>query len=334
MPLFPPGTPHDTPPDQQRAFDTDRRGFVRSAVGVGLALAGGSSLARAAGVHPAARTSSPAPREFHLRYAPHFGMFKESAGDDFVVQLEFMRAEGFTALEDNGMKGRTVADQEIIGRTLQRLGMRMGVFVAHDVGWNEANLTSGDPAKRELFLQQIRDCVDIAKRVGARWITVVPGHIDMRLSLGYQTANVIEALKRASALLEPHGLVMVIEPLNTQRDHPGQFLTNAPQAYAICKGVGSPSCKILFDAYHAQISEGNLIPNIDRAWDEIAYFQIGDNPGRKEPGTGEVNWQNIFRHIHGKGYDGVLGMEHGNSRPGKEGERAVIDAYIAADRWT
>ena len=217
---------------------------------------------------------------------------------------------------------------------MQRLGMHMGVFVAHDVGWNEANLTAGDPAKREIFLQQIRDCVDVAKRVGATWMTVVPGHIDMRLSLGYQTANVIEALKRASALLEPHGLVMVIEPLNTQHDHPGQFLTNAPQAYAICKGVGSPSCKILFDAYHAQISEGNLIPNIDRAWDEIAYFQIGDNPGRKEPGTGEVNWQNVFRHIHGKGFTGVLGMEHGNSRPGKEGERAVIDAYIAADRWT
>jgi hydroxypyruvate isomerase len=79
----------------------------------------------------------------------------------------------------------------------------------------------------------------------------------------------------------------------------------------ICKAVGSPSCKILFDMYHQQITEGNIIPNIDRAWAEIGYFQTGDNPGRKEPTTGEMNYRNIFRHIHGKGYTGIIGMEHG-----------------------
>ena len=311
----------------------DRRDFVRSSLASGAALAGLVPAARAADGSPASSPASVSPRDFHLRYAPHFGMFKSHTGEDLVAQLEFMRAEGFTALEDNGMKGRSVADQALIGKTMQRLGMQMGVFVAHDIGWNESNITSGDQNKRDAFLQQVRDSVDVAKRVNATWITVVPGHIDMRLDLGYQTANVIETLKRATAIFEPHGLVMVLEPLNTQHDHPGQFLRNAPQAYAICKAVGSPACKILFDAYHAQISEGNLIPNLDSAWSEIAYMQIGDNPGRKEPGTGEVNWQNVFRHVHGKGFTGVLGMEHGNSRPGKDGERAVIDAYIAADRW-
>ncbi len=304
---------------------------MRSTLASGVALAGATPILGAATANRV--TSAAAPRAFHLKYAPHFGMFKEHTGNDLVAQLEFMRSEGFTALEDNGMKGRPVEDQELIGRTLQRLGMQMGVFVAHDISWTEANLTTGNLAKREVFLKQVAESVDVAKRVGATWITVVPGHIDMRLDMGYQTGNVIEALKRASAILEPHGLVMVLEPLNRQRDHPGMFLYNAPQAYAICKGVGSPACKILFDAYHAQISEGNLIPNIDRAWSEIAYIQIGDNPGRKEPGTGEVNWQNVFKFVHGKGYKGVLGMEHGNSKPGKDGERAVIDAYIAADRW-
>ena len=80
-------------------------------------------------------------------------------------------------------------------------------------------------------------------------------------------------------------------------------------------------------------TEGNLIPNMDAAWDEIAYFQIGDNPGRKEPTTGEINYLNVFKHIHDKGYTGVLGMEHGNSEGGKEGERAVIDAYRAVDSF-
>lgn len=318
----------------ERALPMGRRDFVHSTIAAGAAVAGIAPYAGATGPRPSSATPPALAREFRLRYAPHFGMFKAQAGDDLVAQLEFMRAEGFTALEDNGMKGRSVADQELIGETLRRLGMQMGVFIGHDIGWNDANLTTGDPAKRDAFVAQVRTSIDVAKRVGATWMTVVPGHIDMRLDLGYQTANVIESLKRASAVLEPHGLVMVIEALNTQRDHPGQFLRHAAQSYAVCKGVGSPSCKMLFDAYHMQISDGNLIPNLDQSWAEIGYFQIGDNPGRKEPGTGEVNWQNVFRHLFEKGFEGVLGMEHGNSRPGKEGERAVIDAYIAADGWT
>ena len=304
-----------------------RREFVKSAVAVSSAT--GALLASG----PATGASQMA-RAFRLRYAPHFGMFRAHAGEDLVAQLEFMRAEGFTALEDNEMKARSVADQERVARAMQRLGMQMGVFVAHQIAWNEANLASGDAAKRDAFVQHVRESVEVAKRVNARWMTVVPGHVDRRLDMGFQTANVIEALKRAAAILEPHGLVMVLEPLNTLRDHPGQFLTRIPQAYSICKAVGSPACKILFDAYHQQITEGNIIPNIDTAWDEVAYFQVGDNPGRKEPGTGEVNYRNVFRHIHAKGYRGVVGMEHGNARPGREGERAVIDAYLGADAFS
>jgi len=143
---------------------------------------------------------------------------------------------------------------------------------------------------------------------------------------------VVESLKQAAALLEPHGLVMVLEPLNFY-NHPGLFLSESPQAYQICQAVGSPSCKILFDIYHQQIQEGNLLPNIEKCWDEIGYFQIGDNPGRKEPTTGEINYTNIFKYIHSKGFDGILGMEHGNSRPDKEGEQAVIDAYKKVDQF-
>jgi hydroxypyruvate isomerase len=260
-------------------------------------------------------------------------MFRQHSGEGLVAELEFMAAEGFTALEDNGLKGRSVADQELIGRTLARLNMRMGVFVAHTISWNEPHIASNDTAIRDAFVKEVRESIDVAKRVNAKWMTVVPGHIDRRLDPNYQTANVVEALKRAAAVLEPHGLIIVIEPLNTLRDHPGQFLTKIPQAYQVCKAVGSPSCKILFDIYHQQITEGNLIPNMNAAWDEVAYIQAGDNPGRREPGTGEINYRNVFKHIHSKGFQGVVGMEHGNSRQGREGERAVIDAYISADSW-
>jgi hydroxypyruvate isomerase len=303
----------------------DRRSFLKTSALTGVAVASGVSPALGAAPAPA--------RAFKLSYAPHIGMFRQHAGEGLAAELEFMAAEGFTALEDNNLKGRAIADQELIGKTLERLKMRMGVFVAHTISWNEPHLATGDAGIRDKFLQEVRESIDVAKRVNAKWMTVVPGHVDKRLDMNFQTANVVEALKRAAEILQPHGLIIVIEPLNTLRDHPGQFLTRIPQAYQICRAVGSPSLKILFDIYHQQITEGNLIPNMTAAWDEVAYIQVGDNPGRREPGTGEINYRNIFRHIHSKGFQGVVGMEHGNSRQGREGERAVIDAYVAADSW-
>ena len=269
---------------------------------------------------------------YNLNYAPHFGMFKNHAGSDIFNQLEFIKDQGFKAFEDNGMKNRDVKTQEIIGNFLSKNNMKMGVFVAHKIYWNEPNLASGDLNKRSEFLNDISTSVDVAKRVNAKWMTVVPGHLDLRKDMNYQTQNVIETLKQAAELLEKHDLTMVLEPLNF-RDHPGLFLTESPQAFQICKAVNSKSCKILFDIYHQQIQEGNLIPNIEASWNEIAYFQIGDNPGRNEPTTGEINYKNIFKYIYDKGFNGVLGMEHGNSLKGLEGELKLINSYKKVDNF-
>lgn len=269
---------------------------------------------------------------FNLNYAPHLGMFKNTVGDDPIDQINYMADLGFRAFEDNGMSSRSVDLQNKISKTLENRRMKMGVFVAHKIYWDKPNISSGDDDYRNEFLNYIENSVEVAKRVNAKWMTVVPGHLDLRKDMSYQTSNVVETLKRACDILEPHGLVMVLEPLNF-RDHPGLFLTESPQAFQICKAVDSPSCKILFDIYHQQIQEGNLIPNIENTWDEIAYFQIGDNPGRKEPTTGEINYKNVFKYIYGKGYNGILGMEHGNSIQGKEGENALVDAYLEVDSF-
>ncbi len=275
-------------------------------------------------------TPSPQRKVFHLNYAPHFGMFQNHAGSDPVDQLKFAADEGFRAWEDNGMKGRSPQEQEKIAKTMSDLGITMGVFVANTIDWTNPTLTTGRQDHLERFVKDIRDSVEVAKRVNAKWMTVVPGTVEPRLENGIQTANVIDALRRGSEIFEPHGLVMVLEPLNF-RDHPNLFLNKIAQAFAICRAVKSPACKILDDLYHQQVHEGNLIPNLDQAWSEIAYFQIGDNPGRREPTTGEINFRNVFRHIHGKRFEGIMGMEHGNARPGKEGERALIDAYRSVD---
>lgn len=308
-----------------------RRSFLQhSAVSTAALLTG--SAAWATRPHQTASRVQLPKQNFKLKYAPHFGMFKHHAGEDLLDQVQFMADAGFTAMEDNGMKRREIAMQEKIASKMANLGMEMGVFVAHSIDWKESTLTTGDPGKLEKFLSQVKDSVDVAKRVNAKWMTVVPGCVDLQKDMGYQTRNVIDALKQASDILEPHNLTMVLEPLNF-RDHPGLFLNKIPQAYQICQAVGSPSCKILDDLYHQQIHEGNLIPNIDLAWEEIGYFQVGDNPGRKEPTTGEINYLNVFRHIHSKGYTGIMGMEHGISQPGKEGEVALIEAYAAVDNF-
>jgi hydroxypyruvate isomerase len=300
----------------------NRRDFTQSALIAGMGVTAAPSIF--------AQTGSLAPHQFNLNYAPHLGMFKHSAGDDPIDQLNFMADQGFTAFEDNNMNTRSVAMQEKMTATMQKRNLTMGVFVAYK-DFKNPTLTRGKGSDRKAFLEEIEASLAVAKRVNAKWMTVVPGTVDLKLVEGYQTANVIESLKQASAILEPHGIVMVLEPLNWYRNHAGLFLKESPQAFQICKAVNSPSCKILFDIYHQQIQEGNLIPNIEKCWDEIAYFQIGDNPGRKEPTTGEINYKNVFKYIHSRGFTGVMGMEHGNSRPDKAGEIAVIDAYKEVD---
>ena len=300
----------------------ERRDFLKKTTLTAAGLAALSANGQAADVN--------SKKPFKLNYAPHFGMFKNSAGKDHIDQLKFMYDHGFRSIEDNGMMNRPIELQEKIASTMGKLGMKMGVFVAY-AEFKKETFVHKDDDFREWIINRMKKAVDTAKRVNAKWCTVVPAVYSQGLEWGYQTANVIDNLKYCADVCEKSGLIMVIEPLNNWINHPGLFLTKIPQAYQICKAVNSPSCKILDDLYHQQISEGNLIPNMDIAWDEIAYFQIGDNPGRKEPTTGEVNFRNVFKHIYEKGYKGVLGMEHGNSRPGKEGELAVIEAYRKSD---
>ena len=305
----------------------ERRKFIRNSFLTGAATitVGQSFAANKNGI------SLTENKPFNLDYAFHDGMFKNNAGEDFLEQIKWAYDQGFRSIEDNGMMGRTVEQQKKIGDLLAKLGMKMGVFVITSDSWHwKTSLTTG---KQEFIDRMMKDCkeaIEVAKRCNAKWMAVVPGNFDRTQSHDMQTTNVITALRKGAAILEPHGLVMVLEALS---DNPDLFLRGTHQSYMICKAVNSPACKFLFDMYHMQRNEGNIIANIDKVWDETPYFQIGDNPGRKEPGTGEMNYKNIFKHIYNKGYKGVLGMEHGNAKPGKDGEMALIKAYREADSF-
>ncbi len=270
-------------------------------------------------------------RRFQLNYAPSFGQFTAHAGSGLLAQIDFVANEGFTAMFDNGIMGRPAADQELISRELASRSMLLGPFVLL-AEFDKKSFVVRDKEIRSALVQKMRDGVETMKRTGCRQALVVPGRYDESLAWDYQDANVIENLRACMDVCQPAGLVIGLEPLNP-KNHPGLFLTKIPQAYQICRAVNSPSCKIINDIYHQQITEGNLIPNIEASWDEIAAFHVGDNPGRREPTTGEISYRNIFKWLHDKGYQGVICMEHGQSRPGKEGERAVIDAYRACDSF-
>lgn len=298
-----------------------RRNFLRNSLLAGTATALTSSAL--------ANTAAAPGQPFKMLYGFHDGMFSNHAGKDFVDQIKFAHDQGFRAIEDNGMMSRTPEEQKRIGDTLAKLGMQMGVFVITSDSWHwKTSLATGKQEWKDKIVSDCKKAVEVSKRCNATWATVVPGNFERSLPMDMQTANVIQALRMGAEILEPAKLVMVLEPLS---DNPDLFLRYSHQTYMICKAVNSPSCKILFDMYHMQRNEGNIIKNIDQVWDEIGYFQIGDNPGRKEPTTGEMNYKNIFKHIHGKGYKGILGMEHGNANPGKEGELALIKAYREVD---
>lgn len=302
----------------------ERRNFLKQNLMASGALLSTSAFANT-------RISPNEEATFKLNYGFHDGMFTSHAGNDFIEQIKFAHSMGFRSIEDNGMMSRTPAMQEKIGNTLASLGMTMGVFVISFDNWPlSVSMTSGNKDWRKKFVDYCTEAVNVAKRCNAKHMTVVPGNYDRTKSLDMQLANVIQALRPGVEILEKNNLVMVLEPLS---DTPELFLRYSDQTYAICKAMNSSACKILFDMYHMQRNEGNIIANIDKCWDEIAYFQIGDNPGRKEPGTGEMNYNNIFKHIYQKGYRGVMGMEHGNASPGKEGELALIKAYRAADNF-
>ena len=301
-----------------------RRAFLGTAGAVAAGVAARPSVATDA----TGRSVAEEP-VFTLKYAPHFGMLNAASGNDELDQLRYAHDQGIRAWEDNGMGGRSPEQQTRIGDELRRLDMTMGVFVA-EADFGRETFVLNDDGIRDHLRKRMTQAVEIAKRCGATWTTVVPGRYSQRQAWDFQTANVVDNLKFCAEILEPHGLVMVLEPLN-KRDHPGLFLTGIPQAYLVCKAVNSPSCRILNDLYHQQITEGNLIPYMDEAWSQIAYFQTGDNPGRREPTTGEIDYRNVFKHIHGRGFTGIVGMEHGMSRGGKEGVERLLAAYRECD---
>jgi len=312
-------------------MDHSRRNFIKKATATGAAILAAPAIFGKASF-PTRQKVTDAITPFKLKYAPGFGMFHEHAGDNLIDNIKFCYDMGFRAMFDNGLMSRPVEDQMKIANEMHRLGMELGPFVLY-ADFAVTSFVLNKPEIRDMMVNKMKEGVEVAKRTGVKWALVVPGRYDERLHRDFQTANVIDNLRYCCDIMEPAGLTIVLEPLNTIHDHPGLFLNGIPQAYSICRAVNRPVCKIVDDVYHQQITEGNLIPNIEAAWSEIAAFHLGDNPGRNEPTTGEINFKNVFKYIFVHKYEGVLCMEHGMKGKGKEGEERIIQAYRECDSF-
>ncbi len=295
-----------------------------------------ASLA-AAGTYACTNNRAPEPKpetasnhDWHLRYAPKMGFL----GDELSVEqhLELYASYGFRAFEFNGLPRHTLEECEGFRSKMDELDMDMGVFVVNSGSWNGDALV--DSKFHDGFVADVRNAVEYHNVIGNRWATVTSGLSVDYLPLARQTEHLIDGLKKAAEIVEPTDLTLVLEPLNVLVDHAGYHVVTSDHAAEIVDAVGSSHVKILFDIYHQQISEGNLINNIEKHWDRIAYFQVGDNPGRKEPGTGEIRYSAIFQRIYEKGYQGLLGMEHGLSQPGREGLEKCFEEYRKVDTWS
>lgn len=271
--------------------------------------------------------------KFKLKFAPHYGQFEAHAGSDYLDQIKFCADQGFRAWEDNIAHWRSEALQLDIARTLQDNGMEFGVFIAADLETRpNLSFTPDDDGAEQFLLSSLRSALPAAKNLGSKWVTVIMGFRHPSVPFEYQMSTAIDALRRAADILEPAGITMVMEPINTfQRPH--ILLQKMRDVYLLCRAVSRPSCKLLFDVYHQQIMQGAITYDLESCWDEMRYIQISDYPGRNEPTTGEINFANIFEFLQKRGYDGIIGMEHGMNGKGLDGERAVIDAYRYCDSF-
>lgn len=315
----------------------ERRKFLKTGFLSTAATVGGAALTAggifAAGQAAASDTFVSGPRKgvpFKLKFSPDFGIFAEASGKDPIDQIKWGHDNGFRAWECTWLKNKPKEEQELISKTLQQLGMEFGQFVG-TMSFDNVTFAGRNKELRDKVLKDVSDSVEIAKRMNTRFVHNVLGKADPAVPYDFQMASAAELLKRVADIYEPHGIVMVMESMNHKINHAGMFLHTIPQAYSLARSADSFSIKILYDFYHVQIEEGNLLPTLDYAYDEIGYVQIGDTPGRKEPTTGEINFPNVLKHLHEKGYRGFIGLEHGIKRPGKEGALAALEAYRSID---
>ena len=297
----------------------NRRTFLHLTLGSAVATV----TAKASAQSPARAVNGS--HQWHFRYAPELDWLPDVSFDD---KLALYASYGFTVVEYNWLLRLPLAEVEALRRTLDRHKIQLANFVAAIGGQPPRRVQITDRKNHDDYVALFKTVIEYHKVAGNSFIVTEAGSYAGG-SRADQRRAIVDAYKRIADLLEPTGLTAVVEPVSL----PLSFFRTSEEIVEVLAAVNSAKVRLLFDLYHLQVTEGNLMAHMQQYWDYIAYVQTGDVPGRREPGTGEVNYRNIFKMMADKGYTGIVGMEHQLSTPGREGVLKCFDAYRDVDTW-
>ena len=236
----------------------------------------------------------------------------------FMERIKIAADQGFDAIEfwtwDN-------KDMNAIKEAVDLLGLEIAAFQSNRSG------TMIEPDHRENFISGIKESLNMASQVDAKNMFLLTDELGDDRSVKYQFPDlseeekyqsVYEGLVTLAPFAEAANVTLVLEPLNNLVDHAGYWLKDSDVGLDLVRKINSPNIKLLFDIYHQQITEGNIIERLINNLDDIGYVHIADVPGRHEPGTGELNYVNILKELKNAGYDGFVGFEFSPTLPSKD----------------
>jgi hydroxypyruvate isomerase len=270
--------------------------------------------------------------QWNLRYVSHLGyrspdkpLFRESVGSlDLDAHVRFAAELGLAGVQDLWVSARPVEEQRAIGQSIERYGLEGGCVVngAREKLREPLWALSG-PDTRTNLTSDLAVAIEAARHIHARHIIVLSGALP-NVPFALQFAAMVENLRWAADIAGKAGMIPCLESMS-YKSHPNMLLARLGETYAAAKAVNHPGLKLIFDTSHVQVMDGDLLANLDAVWDEIAMVQLADNPGRLEPGTGEINFANILRALKERGYKGLVELEHGWSEPTRACEQRGIE---------
>lgn len=222
------------------------------------------------------------------------------AGKDIIQSMKDVKSCGIDTVEFWGWWDK---DIKRIAQAREELDMEVSVICTRS-----ASLV--DDSKHDEFYHGLEETIEVAKMLKCGRVIALAGNEIAGIEREIQHENMVKGLKKCVPLLEEEGITIVFEPLNIYVDHKGYYLYSSQEAYSIAKEVNSANVKVLFDIYHQQIMEGNLISNIKKSIDYIGHFHAAGNPGRHELTKGEINYNEVFKSIDEIGYNGFIGFEY------------------------
>lgn len=294
----------------------DRRTFLET-------VAGSAALLAMPGQTVLGGQESPAQpgRTAHTKFAVNIEMWWRKL--PFLDRLEKAAEFGFPAVEFWPWEKKNISVDDIA-----KAADRWKIEIAQFTAWG-FRPGLNDPANHQDFVKKIEAGCQVAKKLNCRKMCVVGGDDIRGLTQAQMHQNIIDGLKKAAPVAEKHQVMLILEPMNIRVDHKGHCLYGTEPAVKICRAVGSPFVKVLFDLYHSHISEGDLCGHLKDGFKELGYVQIADHPGRNEPGTGEIYYPRVLRELQKLGYKDYVGLE---LTPSKD-ERTAAQAVHRADQW-